>query len=385
MENNENANTKAKTNSLGVNSIYFKIVILVVVCVLMFFLMNVLFILPQAKKAIKRTTENNMLDLAKLSSEKVDILGEEHEGIDNVTYDILKPSLEEISLKGIASSYIYVIDTKGIFFYHRKPDKIGTEVTNSSVQNLLKQIPTGNYEESGIYHYVDENGVSKYSAFFVSEKNKWVTVMVADEPEIMAEINQVRNISIIVSVILAALLIFAGMWFAGTICNPIKILTRVIIENGKLNFSVADDLEKISHIKDETGVMARATLEMESGLRSMVERVSATSESLADHASKLSNITSQINSANEDNSATAEELAASMEETSASTNLISEHTNGIKKNAEGIVVMADDGAKMANEVKEKAIKLHESTIEASNRTESMYINIRRYRSMYNER
>ena len=167
------------------------------------------------------------------------------------------------------------------------------------------------------------------------------------------------------------------MWFAGNICRPLRILTSVIIENGKLNFSVSDDLEKISHLKDETGVMARAAMEMEQGLREMVGKISETSESLAEHSNKLSEITSKINSANEDNSATAEELAASMQETSASTNLISEHTNGIKKNAEGIVGMANDGAKMADGVRDKAAKLHESTVEASNKTESMYTRIRK--------
>ena len=375
MDNKENTNKKA--HSLGINSIYSKIVFLVIVCVLMFFLLNVLFILPRSKAAIKQITENNMLDLAKLSSEVVDDLGDENGGSENLTYDILKPSLQDIVLRGIDSSFIYVVNTDGIFLYHKKDSKIDTTVTNSSVKNLLTQIPTGNYEQSGIYHYKDENGVSKYSAYYVSDESKYVTVMVADEPDIMSEINRVRNISIIVSVVLAILLMVLGMWFAGNICRPLRILTSVIIENGKLNFSVSDDLEKISHLKDETGVMARAAMEMEQGLREMVGKISETSESLAEHSNKLSEITSKINSANEDNSATAEELAASMQETSASTNLISEHTNGIKKNAEGIVGMANDGAKMADGVRDKAAKLHESTVEASNKTESMYTRIRK--------
>ncbi|MCR4744310.1 MAG: hypothetical protein K5894_03670 [Lachnospiraceae bacterium] len=371
----ENPRTN-KAHSLGLNSIYAKIVILIAICILMFFLLISLFILPKAKKTIRKSTENNMLDLSKLSSEIVDDLYEEH-GVENINYELLKPALETVMLRGIDSSYIYVCDGEGTFLYHKREEKIGTTVTNDSVNALLKAIPSGNYEESGIYHYVDENGVVKYSSFYVSPVTKWVTVMVANEPEIMSEINSVRNISIIVSVILAVLLVILGMWFAGNICGPIKILTAVIHANGNLDFSASGDLDKISHLKDETGVMARAVQNMEQDIRNAVEKIAETSESLADHAIKLSKITSEINSANEDNSATSEELAASMEETSASTSIISEHTNGIKKNAEGIVDMAESGAKSAGEVRTKADKLHDSTIDASHKTEEMYNNIRK--------
>ncbi len=363
---------KAKKSSFNIHSILVKILILVLLSVLAFIVLNMAYIVPSAKKTIQSVNEHNMQDLASLSSEIVEqellLKGEE-----SVTYETLKPIFDGKGLNGIESSYIYVINEEGTFLYHKKEDKIGTLVANAAINELVSKIQAGSsYEDSGISSYVDENGVKKYSAYDVIDSMGWVCVCVADDTDIMAEINQIRNLGFLLSMIVGVFVIIIGVIAARGITRPIAIITGVIENVGKLDFTANGAIEKIEHNKDETGVMARAVDSMEKSLRDIVERIAHTSVDLEGHALRLKDITMEIDSANADNSATSEELAASMEETSATTDVISERTTSIKENAEQIASEAKSGATSAKEIKQKANGVYENTVVAKNKTEKMF-------------
>ena len=362
---------KSKKEGFNLHSIYVKILALIIISVVAFFVLNIAYIIPRAKATIQKINENNMQDLATLCSE---IVEQEiaAKGLEGVDYEVLKPIFEGRGLNGIDSSSIYVVDQDGIFLYHKKEEKIGTEVFNEDVQNLLAQIPTGSYVPSGIIHYVDENGVAKYSSYQVIESAGWVTVCVANESEIMAEINQIRNLGILLSCIVGVVVLIIGIIAAKGITGPIKIITNIIGSVSKLDFSSNDGLEVIEHKKDETGTMARAVGEMEESLRNIVERIANTSVDLEGHALRLKDITAEIDSANADNSATAEELAASMQETSATTDVISERTAAIKENADAIADEVKVGADNAKETRKKASVVYDETVAAKEKTERIY-------------
>lgn len=362
---------KKRNETVNLHSIYVKILVLVLISVIAFFALNIAYIIPRAKSTIQKVNENNMQDLATLCSELVE---EEIllKGADAVDYDALKPIFDGRGLNGIESSSIYVVDGDGIFLYHKKVEKVGTEVFNEDVKNVLKAIPTGNYQPNGIFHYVDENGVAKYSSYQVINSQGWVTVAVANESEIMAEINQIRNLGILLSCVVAALVIFVGVVAAKGITRPIRIITNVIDNVGRLDFTENDALEHIEDNKDETGTMARAVATMEKSLRDIVERIASTSVDLEGHALRLKDITAEIDSANADNSATSEELAASMQETSATTDVISERTARIKENADEIAEEAKVGANSAVETKKKANEVYNETVAAKEKTERIY-------------
>ncbi len=355
----------------SIHSIYAKILILVVISIVAFFILNIAFIIPEAKDTIQDVNEHNMQDIATLSAVIVD-KEIDLQGAENVSYEDLKPLFDGKGLNGISSSYVYVVNAEGTFLYHKKPDKIDTLVANAQIKQLLKDIPTGNYEPYAIVKYKDENKVSKYSAYHVIESVGWVAVCVADEKDIMAEINAIRNIGILVSIVVAIIVLAIGIIAANGITKPIAIITKVIGNVSDLDFTNNDELGSIEGKKDETGVMARAVGEMENSLRNIVERISKTSVDLEGHALRLKDITLEIDSANSDNSATSEELAASMEETSATTDVISERAVKIKDNAEEIANEAKAGAENAIEIKKKADTLYEDTISAKEKTERIY-------------
>lgn len=360
-----------KRGRLSIHSIYVKILVLIVVSIIAFITLNLAYIIPSAKKTIQTVNEHNMQDLATLCAELVEQEINAN-GVENVTYDVLKPIMEGRGLNGFESSYIYVINEEGTFIYHRKPDKLDTKVTNAVINELLTKIPTGNYVSADISHYTDENGVVKYSAYQVIDSTGWVTVCVADDTEMMAEINQVRNLGLIFSCIVGIIIFIIGIVSARGITNPIAIITDIIGRVGKLDFTSTDALEKIEHKKDETGIMARAVGDMEVSLRNIVERIANTSVDLEGHALRLKDITMEIDSANADNSATSEELAASMQETSATTDVINERTAKIKENADSIAEEAKTGVEDADKIKAKAKEVYIDTIAAKEKTEKIY-------------
>lgn len=362
---------KVKRGRLTIHSIYVKILVLIVGSIIAFIILNLAYIIPSAKKTIKTVNEHNMQDLATLCAELV-----EQEindvGVENVDYEGLKPILEGRGLNGFESSYIYVINEEGTFIYHRKPDKIDTKVANAAINELITQIPSGNYVSADISHYTDENGVVKYSAYQVIDSTGWVTVCVADDTEMMAEINQIRNLGLLFSCIVGVVIFIIGIVSARGITNPIAIITEIIGRVGKLDFTSTDALEQIEHKKDETGIMARAVGDMEVSLRNIVERIANTSVDLEGHALRLKDITMEIDSANADNSATSQELAASMEETSATTDVINERTARIKENADSIAEEAKTGVEDADKIKAKAKEVYIDTIAAKEKTEKIY-------------
>ena len=362
---------KKKKESLGIHSISFRIIAVVLICILVFTLLNVLYIIPKSKEAVQASTEKNMQDIATFSALLVQNEIDEY-GVDGVTPEIVAGDIAGKGLSGIPSSFVYVVDETGTFLYHKNPDKIGTQVINANVQELLKQIPTGSYQATGTFHYTDENGIKKYTSYQVVDSVGWVCVIAANETEVMASINKVRNTSINFSVIIAVILVLLGVFASKQITKPIQVLTNSIKRTGDLDFSSNDELVHLEQNKDETGVMARAVEDMEQSLRDMVGRISVTSSELEEHASKLSEITYKIDSANADNSATSEELAASMQETSASTDLISDNTKTIKENADSIAENAQNRANVAKEIRVKAQKIHEETVQASEKTQHMY-------------
>ncbi|MCR4781284.1 MAG: methyl-accepting chemotaxis protein [Lachnospiraceae bacterium] len=364
----------AKKSGFNIHSIYVKILLIVLVSIFAFSNMNILYIIPKARASVQKASENNMKDIATLSSELVET-EIEVKGKKNVDYEALKPIFDGRGLDGIESSYVYVVDGNGKFLYHKKSDKVGTEIFNEDIKSLLEKIPTGNYKDEAVFHYTDENGVVKYAAYKVIKSTGWVTVIVGDEKEVLAGINEVRNLGIILSLIIAVAILLISIIAAKTITKPIQIITDVVKRVGKLDFSANADLVHIEENKDETGVMARAVAEMEDSLRDVVGRIANTSSDLEGHAIKLKDITTEIDSANADNSATSEELAASMEETSATTDVISERTVAIKKNADGIAEETKAGAVLADEISAKATRIHAETVEARRKTEVIYAEI----------
>lgn len=356
-------------------SIKSKVLILILSCIILVSSVVIIFIIPRAKSSVTKATEHNMQDIVNLSSllidDQVSTLGQS-----NVDSSILESIVGDISIQGVDSSYIYVVNTNKNFIYHPTKDKIGTEVFNTTISSLIDQIPNGNYNSHLVFHYTDENGVVKYAAYCISDVTHWVTVIVGNESDALAPINSLQNSSIFIILLCAVILSILGYIMARKITKPIQIMTTVISASANLDFTQSNQLLGLQNATDETGQMSRATYQMQESLREIITRLNEQASQLSCNAENLTTVTERINSASTDNSATSQELAASMEETSATATTIDSNMAHILDNTNEINRKSKQGLALAKEINERATDLNFSALSASNATREIYESIK---------
>lgn len=367
--------TKAKKEKNTVKfSIKYRVLLLVFGTIAIMAALILAYIIPMAKKIQKSSVENSMLELAKLGARSIDI---EYKSKQNVSTQDLEELLKDVQIEGISSCYAYVVNTDNIQVYHKRPGKTGTLVINEIIKQLNADIKNNkSYQHSAIISYVDENGISKYAAYAVSDTTKWVTVVAGYEKEAMQNINMIQTSSIAVLVILVVVIMVIGYVLSLKITKPITTMTDTIKDIAALNFTKSDKLSTLQHRSDETGEMARQIFNMEENLQQIVTSIKEMSVQMSQNAINLVKVTETINQASEDNSATSEELAASMEETSATATTVDSNIGSILSNTEVIDKESQNGVAMANEINSRAMNMNRNAVDSSNKTMDIYNDVK---------
>lgn len=367
--------TKAKKEKNTVKfSIKYRVLLLVFGTIAIMAALILAYIIPMAKKIQKSSFENSMLELAKLGARSIDI---EYKSKQNVSTQDLEELLKDVQIEGISSCYAYVVNTDNIQVYHKRPGKTGTLVINEIIKQLNADIKNNkSYQHSAIISYVDENGISKYAAYAVSDTTKWVTVVAGYEKEAMQNINMIQTNSIAVLVVLVIVIMVIGYVLSLKITKPITTMTDTIKDIAALNFTKSDKLSTLQHRSDETGEMARQIFNMEENLQQIVTSIKEMSVQMSQNAVNLVKVTETINQASEDNSATSEELAASMEETSATATTVDSNIGSILSNTEVIDKESKNGVAMANEINSRAMNMNRNAVDSSNKTMDIYNDVK---------
>ncbi len=367
--------TKAKKEKNTVKfSIKYRVLLLVLGTIAIMAALILAYIIPMAKKIQKSSVENSMLELAKLGARSIDI---EYKSKQNVSTQDLEELLKDVQIEGISSCYTYVVNTDNIQVYHKRPGKTGTLVINEIIKQLNADIKNNkSYQHSAIISYVDENGISKYAAYAVSDTTKWVTVVAGYEKDAMQNINMIQTNSIAVLVVLVIVIMVIGYVLSLKITKPIATMTDTIKDIAALNFTKSDKLSMLQHRSDETGEMARQIFNMEENLQQIVTSIKEMSVQMSQNAVNLVKVTETINQASEDNSATSEELAASMEETSATATTVDSNIGSILSNTEVIDKESQNGVAMANEINSRAMNMNRNAVDSSNKTMDIYNDVK---------
>lgn len=355
-------NKEKKTNIL--HSISAKITLLAVAVVLLSQVISLINAETSSKAALLASNENYIFSLAETSAELVESTVESEGDTD---YAAL---LGNIHMKGIESSYAYLVSSDGTMLYHPTAEKIGQPVENSVILGIISQLASGTTPEDDVVLY-DFKGTMKYAAYAITSQ-KEIVVVSADQAEILAPINSMRLKMFFASLLLTLICIVAIYTFSQFICRPIKRLTDIINDTADLNFRHKPWSSKLCKRKDETGEMARSVRKMRKNLRTMIQDIDEASTQITGNIDHLQQITDTVDNMCSDNSATSQQLAAGMEETAATTATINEHINDIKNNADEIASMAVNGAKTSDEIMERAEGLRQKTIAASHATMTTY-------------
>lgn len=351
-----------------IHSISAKIMLMTVLAVVMSVLIVAFRAEAGTKKVVGDVSADYILSMAEMGVEIVNNLPQE---ADAGAYE---NALADISMEGIDSSYVYLVDTDGTMLYHPTAEKIGQPAENAVVLGVVTELAKGQVPVNETVTY-DFKGVTKYAAYAITA-NRQIVVVTADEDEIMEPLNQIISKIMLLSLgILVAAIVLAYV-VSQFICRPIQQITTIIVDTAQLDFRSNPNGAKLRSRRDETGEMANAVHVMRRNLRSMIGDIDTASNQITQNVDGLQEITTTVDHMCSDNSATSQQLAAGMEETAATTVTINENIEVIKNGADDINSMATEGARTSEEIMMRANDLRTKTVEASTKTMTMYNNVK---------
>lgn len=249
------------------HSIKVKILLLVFGTVFSSVVICIATAVPLARGSVTSLTENYMEDLAYIAGSSLE-RDAAIQGYDVViTPEVLAGYLGNVKVKGMSSSYAYLVSSDSTMMYHPTADKIGQPVENAAVKQLVGEIGRGKRPETDVIIY-DFKGVTKYASFYVDKDMKFILVVTADEKEILKAVSSLTVNSSIGGLIVLFLCNIVGFIVALKLVKPIERTTREASRLAELDFTSMETKKGLLNRdrKDETGVMNRAILSLQQEL-----------------------------------------------------------------------------------------------------------------------
>lgn len=258
-------------------------------CLSLLILMVILLvnIVPQAENAMRSTTKNYLGDMARAYGTFINDAYQSNGSDAALSSSFLAEQLNGVGLKGVKSSYAYVVSKDSTMLYHPISDKIGKPVENSVVKGLISKIQSGTIPKSSVTDY-EFRGETKYASYYVAPSGAFILVISADEAEILAPIYSLLKSSAAIGIILLIIMAALSAFLMGKILRPIGSMTQLISKMTNLDFRDDGNSHALAARRDEFGLMASALLSMQNHLAKTVSSIHDKSEKLYDAAELMS-------------------------------------------------------------------------------------------------
>jgi len=284
--------------------------------------------------------------------------------------------MKDITVSNSKSSYAYLVNEKGIMLYHKTADKIGKEVENASIKDVVSKVIKGEKVEASTAEYTF-GGVKKFSSYGIVPVTNWTFVVTGDINEIMQPVNQMTQRNLIIAIIVSILAILAGIIASRIIVYPLKKVTLLVDKTSKLDLSEDTNIEKLIKNKDEIGTISRAIVNMRKTLKDVVQDLIEASENISANERTVEQLTGILKIKAEESSVETESLSAGMEETAATAQEISASSGEMKTMVNSIAGKASEGASIAQSIVQKANGITMGTTGSKEETDKMYSGIKK--------
>ncbi len=354
----------AKEKTTFLNSICFKIMLLVIAAMFVAVLVVMLITVSKFKKSMTDQISTQLLYMAETERDFVD---EETGGVVQMieNYAAL---LDPVKIEGYSTTNILLVTPEGFCKYSQKGTHASEDVNIPEFAEKIKE------QGSGIFTYTD-GGVKKIAGYAIL-KVGWLIVCDVNETEVMGKVNSIRNTAVLVAVLVVLICAVLAYIVSVMIVKPIRMLTEVIGRTSEFNFKKSKRADMLCKRKDETGAMARAVVLMRSNLAKIVGNIEDASTRIDGNVNQLQSVTNVVNNMCTDNSATTQQLAAGMEETAATTESIYANIGYMQNGAKDIGVLSENGDALSLEVMERANALRDKTVDAMRRTKETYNSVK---------
>ncbi len=359
---------KAKKMSIF-NTIRFRMLALVLGCIFISGSVCYLVTVPRFSNQVIHSVQSNIADMTKYCSALVD---QRVSGMGTmVETTVFSSVLEDVKVNGIDGSYAYLVDSKGVIMYHPDVEKVGEQVENKAVQDIVKRIDDKDLAQSDVIKYT-YRGKVKYAGYCISPKTKYITIVTADREEILTPVNKTKISAMKGELLVCLVLLLLAYAFAGNIINGIKKLAMVFDKAARLDLQEDKDVLNLCNRKDEIGIIAKKYRIMQENLKGIVTKINDTSEQLLISSNKLISNISSVHEHSKENSSTSQDMAAGMQETTANIDVINNNVADIEESTNRIKEKTHTGTELANTIKERAVELEEDTLRASKKANDVF-------------
>jgi len=356
---------KTKDNVPVMHSIKTKMNLLVFISIVSVVTIVLRIIIPQVEENMRNTTQSYMKDIALVAGASVDremeILGSEV-ALAPEELDVL---VGDVTIKGMSSSYAYVVSADGTMLYHPTPEKIGQPVENAAVTALVSDIAKGNIPQPDLIEYLFK-GVMKYAAYYIGEDAAYILVITADESEVFADMKTIISSSIIGAVITAIIYVSLALFISVLIIKPIQHTTDLVKKIAALDFRKNEKQTKIMKRKDESGAMARAVEDLRETLVAVIAKIMSqsselytTANSLNENAEKANDAVKQVEKAIDEIAEGASSQAADTQTATENVivmgNMIEETSGEVERLRENARAMRDAGETAVEKLSELSL------------------------------
>lgn len=270
------------------------------------------------------------------------------------------------------SGYAFITGSTGSVLHH-KSIETGTmlsEYNGGEIASLDGFLADVSNQNSKILEYTLD-GKDHSMAFSVLDNGMRLSLTVENK-EIVAGANEITYKIIGFFLLGLVIAIVLGFVISSNIANPINKLTGIIKKTADMDLHETNIDPKLIDRKDETGVMAKAVMDMRVALRDMINSMNQIKNNLDENMEYLDNVMQENNNMAEDNSSTTEELAAGIQEAADNSSKIVDNINAIKDNVVGIRQLSKQGQEQSEEIRDRAQQLSRNTSTSSDKTLTMY-------------
>lgn len=358
MSENKNIQNKKR------GTIATKIIIVVALSVIVTNSICLFLIGSNARKQLTQTTQNAMINMVDSSASLINNAMKE-KNVDELTYEEYTELVGDVKMKGIESSYIYVVSEDGTMLYHPTQEKVGQAVENDVVKGLVGQLAAGQKPERSVTDY-NFKGVIKYAAYEIIDNND-IVVISADESDALAGIKRVTNISIFLEIVIAIVAAVIAFIFGKKLARPLIDLSKIIEQIAEGNINV--DFSGIKDYNDEIGLMSEKMKNMTKALADIVDKIRSASSVLSKNSMELNTTSEQTLTANGEISKAVEDVAEGS--TSMATSIadindnignMGSETNVIDSAVMNIMQQTQTVQQSSKSMSEKMHNMHDSTI-----------------------
>ena len=301
--------------------------------------------------------------------------------------ELLTDLLGNVKIKGVDSSYAYIVNKQSIMLYHPTESKIGSPVENKVVKGLIEDIVGGNIPQPECVTY-EYKGITKYASYYVEDNGEFILVITADEKEIFKPIDQISMVAVVVGFGLGfIILIVAFILIKVDIIKPIIQIVNVVKKVSDFDLRVDADQNKLSRRKDEIGEISKAIEQLHIKLSTMIENLTQQSQKLHDDSNIFANefvkITESVSEVNNAVEEIATGSTSQAQETTLASDKVLEMGSAMEKNNESVYIL-DQSVDYMNTYAENAKKSLDELLEITQQTMDNVDNVYRQTNITNE-